>query len=484
MTTPREKKMLDFPSYTSFRTKFGAPFRRSGKCSVQMNQSFFAALLSSEEKLMAVGTSEWYQAKAGIWKTISEVEIQGMIETLIRRLSNETDTPEPQEQITGGLLTSIEKLARIKAYSPEFPSMPEDLIPCMNGALSWNETAGDWEHRALTADLNIRFPLAVRYDPNASYAFFLEKLREIFPDEDDMRVCQEYLGVALFTKNLTHNFLYLYGEGGSGKSILVLLLIGILGTARTLDIDVKALGEKYELSALEDQTLLVASETSGDALCTVGAAKIKKIVGGDLIMARKKFKNEVRPHFGNYSLVLTSNHKMKFRFEGSGREWKRRLLPVFFSKMIDPPDKTFVSKLLSEHASGIFNWFLEGAARVRRNHWEIRLSAAQEALRDSLIGSSHPMQNFVESHIVRSLGDSISSADVLEAYNRGVGIGTFPPLTPEAFYKQFSGQMAETFGGTGGNTIPGKGGGKSGYQRGYHGFKLSDVLARVHEKVS
>jgi len=44
--------------------------------------------------------------------------------------------------------------------------------------------------------------------------------------------------------------------------------------------------------------------------------------------------------------------------------------------------------------------------------------------------------------------------------------------------------MAETFGGTGGNTIPGKGGGKSGYQRGYHGFKLSDVLARVHEKVS
>ena len=42
--------MLDFPSYTSFRTKFGAPFRRSGKCSVQLNQGFFAALLSSEEK--------------------------------------------------------------------------------------------------------------------------------------------------------------------------------------------------------------------------------------------------------------------------------------------------------------------------------------------------------------------------------------------------------------------------------------------------
>lgn len=471
--------MLDFPTYMTLQTKFGTPFRRSGKCSVQVNQGFFAALMCNEEKLMAVGTAEWYQAEGGIWKPISGIEVQGLIETLLRRLSGETDTPELQEQITGGLLTSIEKLARIKAYSPEFPSMREDLIPCLNGVLSWNDAAGDWDHLGLTADLNIRYPLAVRYDPTASYELFLERLREILPDDDDMRVCQEYLGVALFSKNLTHNFLYLYGEGGSGKSILVLLLIGILGTVRTLDIDVKALGEKYELSALEDQTLLIASETSEDALCTVGAAKLKKIVGGDLINPRKKFKNEVRPHFGNYSLVLTSNHKMKFRFEGSGREWKRRLLPVFFSKMIDPPDKTFVSNLLSEHASGILNWFLEGAARVRRNHWEIRLSPEQVARRDNLIESSHPMQNFVDSHIVKSFGNSISSTEVFDAYNRCVGIGTFPPLTPEAFYKKFSVQMAETFGATGVNTIPGKGGGKGGYQRGYNGFKLCDSHARM-----
>jgi len=464
--------MLDFPNYLPLRIEHGEPFRRTGKCSIQINQIFFAALLCAKQKLMAIGERDWYWYNRDIWDKVSPVEIRNMLRELLEQFADETDTPELPMTINRGTLNSIVDIACGMVHRIKFPDMDEDLIPCRNTVLRWNSRSNEFEPLDFKSDMNIRSTLTVDYDPSADPAAFLEKLHEILTDEADVRACQEYLGGALFYRNYANMFLYLYGEGGSGKSLLILLLEGILGTVRTLDINIKALAENYELSALENQSLLVASESPSNASSSVGMDTVKQLVGGDLIQSRKKFKNERSEHFGYYSLAIISNHKLKFNFEGVGMEWKRRLIPVFFSETIKKADKTLGRKLLAEHGSGILNWFLEGASRLRKNNWEIQLTPAQIAHRDSLVENSHPVQVFIDNYVRRSGGKNMTSDDAWMAYNRCVGTGILPPLTQVAFFKQLADRMAQTFGTTAVNTLPTANSTPGRFQRGYRGFEL------------
>jgi len=466
--------MLDFPNYLPQRIEHGEPFCRVSKYSFLINQSFVAALVCAEQKLRAIGKNDWVQfiPDTGIWKEVSPVEIQNMLRERLGRLADETDTPRVRTMITQGLLCSMAGIARGMVHHTDFPEMDADLIPCKNTVLRWDTSIQDWTQMQFSPELNIQKTLTVDYDPSAKIDFFIEKMREIL-SEDDLRLCQDYLGAALFSHNYTHNFLYLYGEGGSGKGTLVLLMAGILGLTRTLNVDIKALSGDYELSALEDQTLLIASETAKNALCSLGAQKFKDIVGGEPIQPRRKYKNERSLHYGNYSLILTSNFEMKFDFEGSGQEWRRRLLAIHFANSIKNQDKTLTEKLLKEHGSEILNWLLEGAARVRRNNWNIILTENQTALRDKLIASSKPLTIFVKDYIEKSIGNRFLSEEAFSLYAYCVGAGILPDLSKEAFFKQLAAEMRLAFGAEPKNSGTGI------QNRGYYGFKLHDPRVRA-----
>ena len=459
-------KKPDFPKYCQIELSAGDAFFPK-KTHSSLNPRFFAELYLSLQVIRhysTLGFMVWDNYK---WRCLDEHLLLNTLEKLIEKVAWDYDVE--RVDFSEATLYEILKILKRKAgYGNLPPAIAPDIIPLENTLLRWHPEMMYFEAEQYSPDIIINERMPVKYNPAEKSPQFNKVIEEILPDTEDRRVIQEYLGAAFFPVNRSRKFLLLYGDGGCGKSVLVLFLIGLLGASRVFDLNIENIKSGYELSALNNQTLLTASEAVSKALCTDGAEWVKKAVGGDFFQTRKKFCNEKTDHYGTFSLIIVSNNQLRFQFEGNGHEWADRLIPIFFGRHIpeERKDRRLVERLLQEEKSGIFNWFLEGAKRIRQNNWEIVLSPTQKSRIEYVLARSKPMQVFVKNYVVESAGESFASADAFRVYAAIHHNAGFPPLGEQAFYKQLSQAMQETYGAVSNNSSKGKCG------RGYIGFKL------------
>lgn len=445
----------------------GEPFPLYGKRIRKINHLFFAKLLAGENAIKYFTNKGWMQFNGNLWTIIAPEKIKIKIRNLILHVAREYEV-DIYAQITCGILEEILKMAQLELYGEVFPRLDPNIIPVKNGVLTWDDRSQQFKFSEYTPEVFVSSTLNVNYVPNAPCDFFVEKLQEIMPDEDDRRVALEYCGAALFSQNFTRKILLLQGEGGCGKTTLPLLLTSLLGQNRVFDLNIQAIGRDYELAALEEQTLLTASEAVSGVLCSAGSEFVKKIVGRDFIQTRQKFRNKRVDHFGTFSLTIVTNNRVRLAFEGRGDEWRDRLIPIFFNHHIEKTDKMLIERLLTENGPGILNCLLEAAERVRKNNWEIELSPNQMIRRDNLVAMSKPVEAFVRKYIVRSFGNDLPSQRAFECYVKVRKQSGLPSLEAQVFYKNLAKAMDEIFQASIRNSLKTS----HGIVRGYRGFKL------------
>lgn len=456
----------EFPDHTDILMTAGAPFSRCGKHSVRINHRFFAELFRQERALKNFDGLGFVAYTGNSWDPIDERLLRNDLEALIANVALEYDL-QGEVHPTEADLVEIVKIIKRRAWAGELPKPDPDAIPAANVLLRWCEQKLDFEISQYSSDIFVTSRLPVGYDPAATAPKFEAILKEIMPDSEDRRVAQEYLGAALFFVNRTRKFLLCLGEGGCGKTILSLFLIKILGASRARELSIENVRNPYELAGLTNQTLLTAPEAISRALCTDGAEYVKKLVGGDFFQTRQKFRDERIDHFGLFSLIVMTNHQLRFRFEGRGDEWRDRVIPIFFDQHVSDERRNvnLVDDLWAAEGAGIFNWFLEGARMVRRNNWKIELSPIQRDRIERLLALSNPMEVFVKNHVAPSMGESFTSADAWKTYVAVRGGAGLPMLEETAFYKQLAKAMGEIYQSTVVNSLPNR-------QRGYRGFSL------------
>ena len=456
-------------NYESIIAKVGEPFPREGRRSPQINTLFFAMAFQQICPVKCFHKIGWLKLVNERWLSTSEEvikwELREQILTLMRKQNVSCFT-----QLATGVLSEITQMIRLEQLREAFPDLAPNIIPVTNGILFWDPESRELKFRNYTREDLILESLTVPYIPNASAPLFEEKLQEIIPDADDRRVVQEYLGASLFPANRTRKFLLLQGEGGCGKSLLVLLLSQLLGPTRVFDLNFKNISGPFGFSDLTTQTLLTASEAVSRGLYSVGGDFVKKAVGGDYFQTAQKFKNDRVKHFGTYSLIIVTNNKMQVKFEGKGLEWKDRMLPVFFQHHIpeEQQNHTLVDQLITAEGSGILNWLLDGAERVRRNDWHIKLSVKQRACRDSLIDSQFSMETFVDQFVTLAAGSEFSTREAYQLYTQVQAVCDYEYLEERAFFRRFAKAMAVRYHASGCNTVV------NGRTRGYRGFKLNN----------
>jgi len=456
----------DFPNDPDILTTVGEPFSRYGKHGVRINHRCFSELYRKKRPLKYFDSNGFVVCIDNNWGTLDDRVLRNELEELIADVALDYDL-QGEVQPTEADLGEIVKILKRRTWAGVLPKPDPDAIPAANVLLRWSEEKLDLEISQYSPDIFLTSRLPVKYDPDAKAPKFEAVLEEIMPDSDDRRGAQEYLGAALFFVNRTRKFLLCLGEGGCGKTILSLFLIKILDKARALELNIENVRNPYELASLSNQTLLTAPEAVSRALCTDGAEHVKKLVGGDFFQTRQKFRNERVDHYGLFSLIIMSNHKLRFAFEGRGDEWRDRTIPIFFDHHISDERRNvnIVDELWTAEGPGIFNWFLDGARRVRKNNWKITLSAVQSDRLERLLALSDPMAVFVRNHVVLSAGDYFTSSAAWEKYMEIRGGAGLPMLDAGAFYKQLAQAMGEIYQATAVNSLPGK-------QRGYRGFSL------------
>lgn len=484
-----------FPEETEILVTAGEPLLRKCKKPAKVNPGYFAMKLHTQFGLIYFSKNrEWFEWDETEWKPVSKATLQKRVCDYLRdqvwnysntlnaaRLMGEDPISPPHDLIDMKTINGIINMAKYECNGGDVPPpLDPDVIPVQNGLLLWKEEKKDFEFRAYTKDDLIFSKLNVKYDPQADQSFFLEKLAEIIPDSDNRRVLQEYLGAATFPENRTRKFIVLQGEGGCGKSVIVRLFSDIMTLDRTFDLDFRSLNGNYAFSGLTTQTLLTASEAISEVFCrTDGIEFVKKAVGGDYFATRQKYRNESCSHYGYYSLILITNNKMRFKFDGRGDEFKDRMILIRFDKHIEKRDLVIKDKLLRDHRSAIFGWILEGAKRVRMNNWNITLTPEQISCRDRLIESARGIDLFVKNYIEESDGDDVTSQEAYETYIRIHRKAGFENLSDTVFFKRFALAMSDHFDATRSNTIPGPDGK---LVRGYRGYRLVKNPIACEEK--
>ena len=458
----------DFPNYCNILSRWGSPpFRRAGKHGVGICHSFFAELYRKKHPLKYFDSNGFVVCIDNNWGTLDDRVLRNELEELIADVALDYDL-QGEVQTTEADLGEIVKILKRRTWAGVLPKPDPDAIPAANVLLRWSEEKLDFEISQYSPDIFVTGRLPVEYDPDAKAPKFEAVLKEIMPDSDDRLGAQEYLGAAMFYANLTRKFLLCLGEGGCGKTVLSLCLIHILGDSRTLELNIANIKNPYEFASLTgEKTLLTAPEAISRALCSDGAEWVKKCVGGDFFQTQQKFKNERVNHQGHFSLIVMSNHQLRFQYDGRGDEWRDRVIPLFFDYHIpeDRRDLQLIPNLFKDEAAGIFNWLLEGARLVRRSNWRITLSPVQRDRLERLLALSTPMSVFVQNHVVPSMGESFTSADAWKTYVAVRGGAGLPMLEEAAFYKQLAKAMGEIHRVAVINSLPGK-------QRGYRGFSL------------
>ncbi|WP_431272636.1 phage/plasmid primase, P4 family [Dankookia sp. P2] len=176
---------------------------------------------------------------------------------------------------------------------------------------------------------------------------------------------QRWAGYMLTGETREHAFLFAFGPGGNGKSVLVNTLAAALGdyaTTSPMETFMVSNSDRHptDLAALRGARLVVATETeAGRALAE---SRIKVLTGGDKVAARF-MRGDFFEYVPAFKLVMVGNHRPSIRNPDDAMRRRLHLLPITFKPA--QPDHDLQERLRAE-LSGILAWAIEGCLAWQR----------------------------------------------------------------------------------------------------------------------
>lgn len=258
------------------------------------------------------------------------------------------------------------------------------------------------------------------YDPTATCPRFDAFMARVQPDPEMRAFLQRWWGLSI-TALPVQKFVFQYGKGANGKSVLSDLMNRLLGDYATT-VKIKSLtgrNNKSGADATPDLMPLVGARAAlasepeeGDRL---QEGMIKEMTGGEPILVRQLHADfiEVRPYF---KLTISGNHKPDIRGTDDGI-WRRVLLVPFDVQIPEKErDENLVDKLWQERP-GILNWLVAGLTAYLEGGLQEPaqvLNATQEYRADS-----DPIGTFLNECCVVSGGpdDFLSARDLIDGFN-------------------------------------------------------------------
>jgi putative DNA primase/helicase len=202
--------------------------------------------------------------------------------------------------------------------------------------------------------------------PGGACARWLRFLNEITQGDAEMvAYLHRWCGYAMSGDTSAHAFLFLYGPGGNGKSVLLNTLAHVLGDyATTADLELFNAGSGNSHSTgiadLRGARLVLAQETEqGRALAE---AKIKAMTGGDKIKARF-MRQDFFKFAPLFKIMMAGNHRPVIRNPDDAMRRRLHLLAMTYKP--PAPDRELQAALLAE-APGILAWAIQGCIAWQR----------------------------------------------------------------------------------------------------------------------
>ena len=306
--------------------------------------------------------------------------------------------------------------------------MQENLIPFSNGDLMITEEGWVFNMDSYQPT-PYRFPIPLMGEIDDT-PYFHKWLDDLFTEED-ITILQEYLGYALIPSTKAQKALFLVGEGGVGKSVISVILEGILGSALVSTTNTKEfLEDKFKLPELENSLVLYDDDLDSTALTGTGFYK-KLITNNISITADRKYGQpfKFKP---NVKVISCCNEMLTSMYDNTDGFYRRLLPLVTKPKRKDfVPDRNFNDKIKNE-INGIVQWALIGLKRLIENDWVLSESERSKGYISAKKNMGNHFPDFLESVFDFGEEGKVTSVDIQSIYQvwcRHNGIDAKKPRT-------------------------------------------------------
>jgi putative DNA primase/helicase len=285
----------------------------------------------------------FYQYDSGVYNQISDNAIKSMIDDFLPFYF-------PKALITNTYLNALVermKTASEIRFEGRFNTdkykinLTNGIFDLKNGTLSTH---------TLSFMSNIQLPFV--YDAAAKCPVFDAFLLDVF--DNDKEIVDYILKIWCYLLIPTYSFQKIfvwYGSGRNGKGTLSRIITAMLGLSNVANEGIHELaGGRFSPINLKDKLLNFSSELKTNDL---DMAMLKKLSGGDMIAADKKYKDKIT--FQNVArLIILANDLPRFSEIGTAITQRFEFIE-FKKEYIAAADDTKLDEKLSAELAGIFN---------------------------------------------------------------------------------------------------------------------------------
>ena len=324
----------------------------------------------------------WYQyrAEAGRWQELKDDDLKSYITAYIQAVGQTTST-----NLVSNILRSLDS-ATLCALPGDIYEMPcwiesrgqaENLLPMKNGILDVEAAAQETQENLglrvpllpLTPDLFTTFGLGYEFDPEAKCPKFEKYLQEVQPEEGDRKSLQMLAGLSLVPDCRYNVAFFLYGPGGTGKSVFLSILGSLVGSENCACVSLAMLTNRFGLAPLTEKLLNLVPElpVSPENRNMQGMEGLfKSITSGDPIPVERKGK-DVYAARAIARMVFATNVLPHFNDRSSGIWDRLRIIPFLREIRGTKKQNNNLAAELRGELPGILNWALRGLAELRRH---------------------------------------------------------------------------------------------------------------------
>lgn len=354
---------------------------------------------------------QWHEYAGGVWLPAQTLKLQ--IWEMMKNLRKNYGCHD--------LRPSKARADGIEAYLQEYlradePQEQMSYINLQNGLYNL-ETHQLEPHRR---ELFMTSQLPFAFNPDAGYSdTWLKFLNGAFvnptngqPDRQMQNALQEAMGYTLTGNTDLRVSFWLVGESGTGKSVLISVLIALAGNAHAA-VDLDALSTNpYQIADIAGKRLVTFTEPRANSVLHDG--HYKRLVSQDRVMARQIFGKPFS--FVPVCKVWGAMNETPRVIDRSDAVFNRVMIfPMNRVVPVEQRDGFLLNKLESELA-GIFNWALVGLIRLRKTGKFTRSEQVEKAREDYKLENDNESL-FVEECCERGLEFSISSSGLYGAYS-------------------------------------------------------------------
>ena len=255
-------------------------------------------------------------------------------------------------------------------------------------------------------------------------------------DQELIQLLQEIVGYVISNETKANKAFFLYGPGGSGKSVMADVIQALITKPLVSNVSLKNLETRFGMQPLLNKKLNIASENESDfVLCN---ENFKAITSGDTVNVDLKGRAAINIRLKTKLIFVTNNLPT---FSDASYALIRRLVVVPFNRQfsIQEQNKHLIEEL-TEELSGIFSWGLEGLKRLVQNDYVFTQSKKSEELLNTYQENINPVELFCTQCIVTSSRGEISRKELLEVYKAWIednAIADYGSTSPQKFWKLF-----------------------------------------------